>query len=516
MWKPVLCLLVVACSACPACAVEAAPVKGQKAQLKAVFVSVPAATAARIVRDLERRCRAIEFVQTEIVSEPGQPAASSASRREGTGGLDGILLFCGGLPCREHLPSGLPALLVDCTSAGSPADDFDRAEALARACGARFITAACRSDEAAAAVSESLVEKTNLFGVLKRLRGSKLITVQDHDGLNRIDQGVYYEAPIQDYDREYPEILRKQLGVELVVVRSAELNGLVAAVAEAEAEKVAKTWEQEATAVKNVKHHDILRAARSYLAQRELLRKYGADAITLDTATLTFKAYGSAKRPEFGLVAAAQPLVILELSKEYIQACCQSHIDCLVTQMIGTYLTGGSGFTGDFLNDWAFEPTGERPQDVMIVAHCGAPITPWGHGRLPYLIRDHIHNQAFGQANTPTGTTVRWPVDEAASIVKFDVFRRQVSVFTGTVLDGNSLYKDFANRICRNKLVIQLDDPESCYMLPSNPTAGAFRQCDYWPPQHRHWGGHQVAFYGNLEPAIRDFAALNGLTVNGE
>ncbi|HPM83314.1 MAG TPA: hypothetical protein PLF81_21575 [Candidatus Anammoximicrobium sp.] len=514
MWKPVLCLMAIAGTLCPADTSWAAASKTQKAQLKAVFVGVPAKTAAQIVRDLERQCPAIEFVQTETVAALANPPASAASEREGTGKLDGVLLFCGDLPHRQHLSTGLPTLLVDCTASAGPTAEFDKAVALAEQCGTRFITAAYRTGPGAAAASlESLVEKTNLFGVLKRLRGSKLITVQDHDGLNRIDQGTYYDAPIQDYDRKYPGILREHLGVEIIVVRSTELNEFVAAVPEAEAEKLAKMWEQEATEVKNVKHHDILRAARSYLAQRELLRKYDADAITLDTATLTFKAYGSAKRKEFGTVAEAQPLVIMELSKEHIQACCQSHIDCLVTQMIGTYLTGGSGFTGDFLNDWAFEPAGERPENVMIVAHCGAPITPWGHDRLPYLIRDHIHNKAFGGDNTPTGTTVQWPANEAATIVKFDVFTRQVSVFTGEVLDGNALYKDFANCICRNKLVTQIDDPENCYMLPSDPKAGAFRQCNQWDPKHRHWGGHQVAFYGNLQPAIQDLAALIGFEV---
>lgn len=516
MWKQVLCLMAIAGSASPESTAWSAPSRSEKAQLKAVFVSVPAETATKIVRDIEGRCHEVEFAQTENVAAQTSPAPSAASGRDGTGKLDGILLFCGALPHRQQLSTGLPTLLVDCTAFGSQKADFGKAVALAEECGTRFITATYRTGAAAGATEanlEPLVEKVNLFGVLKRLRGSKLITIQDHDGLNRIDQGTYYETPIQDYDREYPGILRKHLGVEIIVVRSAELNGLVAAVPEAEAEKLAKVWEQEATEVKNVKHHDILRAARSYLAQRELLKKYDADAITVDTATLTFKAYGSAKRKEFGTVAEAQPLVIMELSKQHIPACCQSHIDCLVTQMIGTYLTGGSGFTGDFLNDWAFQPTGERPENVMIVGHCGAPITLYGHDQLPYLIRDHIHSKAFGPENTPTGTTVQWPLNEAASIVKFDIFRRQVSVFAGEVLDGNSLYKDFANCICRNKLVIQIDDPDNCYMLPSNPNAGAFRQCDQWDPKHRHWGGHQVAFYGDLKPAIEDLAALIGFEV---
>ena len=380
------------------------------------------------------------------------------------------------------------------------------------------IAAACHTDVtkgASAAEIKGSTENADVLAVLERLRNSKLITIQDHDGINRIDQGIYYNVPIQDYDRDYPGMLKKYLGVEMVFVRSAEMNQQIAKIPQGEAEKITKMWIDEATEVKNVKPHDIMRAAKSYIAQRELLRKHDADAITLDTATLAFKLnrYSVDKRKEFGEVRAAQPLVIMELSKEYIPSCCQSHIDCLVTQMVGTYLTGGSGFTGDFLNDWAFKPSGARPKNVMIVAHCGAPITPYGHNRLPYLIRDHIHNKSFGPDDTPTATTVEWPVGEVASIVKFDVYRKKVSVFTGKVLDGNALYVDFANRICRNKIVIQIDDPQNCYMLPSNPNARTFRQCDYWDSKHRHWGGHQVAFYGNLKPAIKELAALIGFEV---
>ena len=500
----------------PVSAAPAAPSKGEIARLRAVFVSLSEDVAARITGTIEGKCRAVKFVQTEMVGAKAKDRTSRPAGRDSKGELDGLMLFCGGPPDRRHLLTGLPTVIVDCTRSGDQADEFNKAVALAEECGTRFITSAYHPEAGQAksgAELKSLVEKTNLLGVLKRLRHSKLITIQDHDGINRIDQGIYYHAPVQDYDRDYPGILKKHLGIEIVVVRSAELNRQVAKVPEKEAEKKARMWVDEATQVKNVKHHDIVRAARSYIAQRELLRKHDADAITLDTATLTFKAYGTAKMKGFGEVRAAQPLIIMELSKEHVPACCQSHIDCLVTQMVGTYVTGGSGFTGDFLNDWAFKPSGDRPKNVMIVAHCGAPITPYAHDRLPYLIRDHIHNTAFGAEDTPTATTVTWPPNEPASIVKFDVYRKQVSVFTGEVLDGNALYEDFANCICRNKMVIRIADPESCYMLPSNPKAGAFRQCDHWDRKHRHWGGHQVAFYGNLKPAIKDLAALIGFEV---
>ena len=516
MSRRLLCLMTIAAVLWPASAAPAAPSKSATVRLRAVFVSLSEDVADKITRTMEGKCRAVKFVQTEMVGAGAKGKTSGPTKGDGKEELDGLVLFCGGLPDKQHVLTGLPTILVDCVPSGDEAHEFCKAVALARECSTGFVTAAYHPG-AGRAESDTelkvLVEKANLLGVLKRLRHSKLITIQDHDGINRIDQGVYYHEPMRDYDRDYPGILKKRIGTEIVVVRSAELNRQVAKVPQSEAEKIARMWEGEATEVKNVKHHDILRAARSYIAQRELLREHDADAITLDTATLTFKAYGSAKMKGFGEVRAAQPLVIMELSKERIPACCQSHIDCLVTQMAGTYLTGGSGFTGDFLNDWAFEPSGERPRNVMIVAHCGAPITPYGHDRLPYLIRDHIHNTAFGAEDTPTATTVTWPPNEPASIVKFDVYRKQVSIFTGKVLNGNALYKDFANCICRNKMVIRIADPENCYMLPSNPKAGAFRQCDHWDRRHRHWGGHQVAFYGNLRPAIKDLAALIGFEV---
>jgi hypothetical protein len=510
-----LCLIVAASVAWPAGAADGEPVKAETARLKAVFVSIPANAAAKIRSVLQEKCPTIEFVQTEIappVAGGDAPATAKGDPRET---LDGLMLFCGGVLDERYWSAGLPAILVNCLPPSRTAD-FSGIVDAARRSNAKFITAACRADAVegpSASELDALAEKAKLLGVLKRLKSSKLITVQDHDGINRIDQGVYYEAPLQDYDRQYPGLLKERLGVAMIVVRSDELAREVAKIPVGEAEKIAQMWVEEATEVKNVKPHDILRAAKSYLGQRELLRKYDADALTLDTASLTFKAYGTDKMRGFGIVPESQPLTIMELSKEHIPCCCQSHIDCLVTQMIGQYISGGSGFAGDFLNDWAFPPTGDRPKNVMIVAHCGAPITPLGHEKLPYLIRDHIHNTAFGSENTPTGTTVAWPTHEAASIVKFDVYRNQVSVFEGEVLDGNALYEDFPNRICRNKIVIQIAEPQNCYMLPSNPKAGAFRQCDHWDRKHRHWGGHQVAFYGHLKQAITDLAALTGFEV---
>jgi len=181
----------------------------------------------------------------------------------------------------------------------------------------------------------------------------------------------------------------------------------------------------------------------------------------------------------------------------------------------GQYITGGNaGFDGDILNDWSFEPIGDRPKNVIIIAHCGAPITPHGDDRTPYTIRDHIMNTGVRPKHiapeaTLTAPTVTWPTDEAVSVIKFDVYRKKVSIHTGTILDGNALYRNFRDEICRNKAVIRLDNPEESYLLPSRPDEGVFRGNKWFGS----WGCHQVMFYGDLRKEIKEFAALTGFEV---
>jgi len=341
--------------------------------------------------------------------------------------------------------------------------------------------------------------------VVKKLNGAKIISIQDVDKINAIDQegmsGVWGNSPVKEYDRDYPKRLKESLGIELVIVRSGELLEEMGKVEEPAIEKLADKWIREATEIKKVTRNDVVRSARMYWGFKALLKKYAAAAITYESATLTLSEQK---------VNAWTPLSILELSKEHVPCCCQSHVDCLVTQLVGCYLTDGrTGFVGDVLNDWAFKPAGERPQNAIVIGHCGAPINPHGNDRIPYLIRDHIHSdKKWGKpTDVAEATTVTWPVDEPATVVKFDVYRKQVSVFPAKVLDGNKLFVDFPNCICRNKMLLQIEHPERCYLLPSNPKEGAFRS--WWGS----WGCHQVVFYGNLRDAIKKLAELKGFQV---
>lgn len=363
-----------------------------------------------------------------------------------------------------------------------------------------------------------LAKKPKMSDVVKRLKGAKILSVQDYDKINPLDQfgwSVTMAEEPSDYDRNYPKRLKEYLGIDIKIVRLKELNQEIDKVTEKEAGKMADVWINEATEVRRgVKRKDIMRAAKLYLGLNELYEKYDAQAVTLASWYL-FR-----KQKKLNAVPA---MAWLEFSKKHVPGSCQCHIDCLATMLIGKYITGGySGFDGDILNDWSFEPIGDRPKNVVIIAHCGAPITPHGNDRIPYEIRDHIvgvnrdkdgRHTGWAKHIPPEDTlvapTVTWPTDEAVSVIKFDVYRKKVSIHTGTILDGNALYRNFRDEICRNKMVIQIDDPEHSYLLPSRPGDEVFRGNKWFGS----WGCHQVVFYGNLRKEIKEFAALTGFEV---
>jgi hypothetical protein len=340
---------------------------------------------------------------------------------------------------------------------------------------------------------------------LERIRGSKILSIQDYDRIQPIDRGGWaqVDAPMTDYDREYPEKLMESLGLKLVLVRSGELIQEIERAEKFETERIADRWIEEAEEVKNVTREDVIRSAELYVAYRRLLERYDAHAITVSSWALI---------PD-GKIKAMPPLAEMELAKELVPCCCESLIDCTVTQMIGTYVSGRPGFVGDVLNTWGgLVPMGTPPENLVIVGHCYGPINPHGDDRVGYVIRDHVvYNNQVGQGwmsswrpdaqvqaarqlerehVTLVGITVRWPLQEVATIAKFDVYSKRVSVCTGTTIDGRSIFEDFDDRLCRTKIAVKTEVP--------------FRNAV---------GGHQVVFYGDHSARIKDLARLAGFEV---
>ena len=114
--------------------------------------------------------------------------------------------------------------------------------------------------------------------VVKQIRGAKILSVQDYDKINPLDQfgwPVTMAEEPSEYDRLYPKRLKEYLGMEIKIVRSKELNEEIAKLTQEEAEKMADLWINEATEVRRgVKRTDIIRAAKLYLGLNALHEKY--------------------------------------------------------------------------------------------------------------------------------------------------------------------------------------------------------------------------------------------------
>ena len=181
--------------------------------------------------------------------------------------------------------------------------------------------------------------------VLGKLRKSKLLTIQNNDRIHTWTRGGWanHDAPLTNYDKNYLPRLKEYFGLDAVIVKSKELIQEIGTVETKQAEKIANMWISEAKEVINVTKQDVVRSASLYIAHKELMRKYNANAITMSSWALI---------PD-GEIKAMPPLAEMELAKELIPCCCESDINALVTQMIGTYISRRPGFVGDVVSNKA-------------------------------------------------------------------------------------------------------------------------------------------------------------------
>jgi L-fucose isomerase-like protein len=346
--------------------------------------------------------------------------------------------------------------------------------------------------------------------VIEKLRHCKLLTIQDYPYLQPIDgQGGWAKLaaspPPDEYDRTYFGVLKESLGVTAEVVKAVEWYAEIDKVPPQRAEQTADAWIAEAEEVTKVTRSDIVRSASLYWACEALLEKYEADAITISSWELI---------PD-GKLKAMPPLAEMEMAKTLVPCCCESLIDCLVSQMIGTYLSGRPGFVGDQVSNW----TGLRredavrplPENYVAVGHCYGPINPHGDDRVPYAIRDHayyelqwgntdepraswraedylrVNRQMKQQQVTLAAIRVDWPTQEPVTLAKVDPYNKKAQVSAGISFDPHPFFAEFDNTVCRAKLAIETDTPFT-----------------------NRVGGHLVAFFGDLKGEFETFSRLAG------
>jgi len=440
-------------------------------------------TNEAILRKLRSECNQVDFV---VGSFPHDIADVKQN-------FDGVLTF-GRLRSYPIALTGLPTIVV-----------YNFPEFLHIPYGFFLskgkILIACidRANTCSASVSssmfEDLVEKIKFIQVLERMKESKILAVTDGpltDFFQRGDIHNVYDGDIrQKKNREeiFLNAVEKSLGVKVTKIGIEEVssNEQIQEIwfdeNHKKAEEIAKTWIAEAKGMKDTIESEVVKAAKVYLALEILMEKYNATAIAFHLRSLIKN-----PRPEDKIWPS---LGDSELQKRGIVACCQAHLNVVLTHMLAQYAFGRPSMMGDII----YEPF----NDVSIVMHCGAPWNPYGDDRrVPYVIRDHAERSVKGHSKPGVGacSEVLFPVNEPVTIWRLDVLSKTILVHTGTTVSGYSLYKDFGYLMCRSKLVAKVDT----------------KQIQRYVYQDK-FGVHRTVTFGDHRDKIKDLATLMGYTV---
>jgi hypothetical protein len=428
-----------------------------------------------ILRAIEARCDGVEFVgQTAVEQLP----TTLANVEQEVGRLDGLLYF--GAPTDQLIRIGLPIIAVH-PLWGQWQYPYDSYQ------GQRVLTACLPViPDASEAVFESRLDRiaqhVRMLQAVAWTNGLKVLIVTDKPVLGQYEPtALQLEAEGWDeYEERYLTNLG-ELGLEVVARPQDEMLAKMEAIAEAQAQEVARAWIEGAAGIRGTNESEIRKSARLYLAMKEMLDEYAADAITTEGYGV-FMSYPDGPIPSQGMPSS-------QLCTEGIVATSETLVDSLVTQQLGLFATGSTGFNGDYVID--------EGNAKAYVGHCECPFNPYGDSRrVPYAIRNLPQWSVDEQEKGGACAQVLLPAGETVTVAKISVHDKRLSLFTGQTVDGEKLFPGWYDILCRTKLAIDTDAER------------LLRNLDW-----RAFGNHRVAFYGDHRQRFKDLATLIGYQV---
>lgn len=341
--------------------------------------------------------------------------------------------------------SGYPTILVDDLYGGS--GEFLLSLAVAN-----------REDLPVVGVASSdfqdIIKKIELLRVIKSLKESRIVLVSDG----------YYELWTDIDD------VRDTFGTEVIKISTEEFNKYYSQIQKKDAEYWADLWSDNALRVEEPSEEEILKAARMYLALKEIIREKKADAITVDC----FNTVLANKIPAYPC------LPFFQLNNEGSTGICEGDIDSTLTQLMVRYLNGRPGFVND--------PVVDTAKNQVIYAHCSCVNRVYGpKGKPnPYIIRDHAEDGkgAAVQSILPTGDIV--------TTAKVNTSEKAMAIHQGKAVENVDVEK-----ACRSKLAVEA---EAKTIMNNWNVDVDFK-----------W--HRVTFFGDIREPLKDLARLLSLKV---
>ena len=437
----------------------------------------------RINTELAERCPGLTFVSS-VANGPEQ--AKTILEQDKSSDIDGYLVYqmnCWNRVVQTMATSGKPVLYADFQYGGSGGFLVYTAGFLRnQAPNVGFVASSRFEDLAEAVKCFALVKKggsvSDFVTATARVRTTRtpgpgnltckadaVKTLSPKECLARMKECKILAVRDQNSGPADPI-----MGIPMERVSFAEVNEAWKAADKDESRAVARRWRKNANVVIDVSRDTLETSAAMYLGMKAVLKKHGANAITINCLG---GFYGNH-------IHAYPCLGFHQLNNEGLVGGCECDVRSAATMTAITALTQGRpGYISD--------PVIDTSKRQIIYAHCVASNKVFGPDgpTNPFEILTHSEDRQ--------GASVRsiLPLDYMTTTLEMDQKKKQVLFHQGKAVDN-----DRNDRACRTKLAVEpVGDIEKLFTM--------------WD----QWGWHRVTFYGDLKEPVYGLADALGYKV---
>ena len=435
---------------------------------------------------LTKACPGVQFLPVTVQNADEAKKVVAANDK-----VDGYLVYVVGMwsGAPPHITAaGLPTVLVDDLYAGS--GEFLITNAAARRAGQKVVGVSSSR-------FEEVIDAARCFELLKK--PGKTVedfmaagnaawkkSIKPTGGMKCAKDEVRAIAPAECQRKlkdstilvvgNNPQALMKAIqdvfGTKVVYIDFKELDEAYDRADRDEAAQWADRWMKAAEKIVEPSREEIVRSGAMYLAKLALLKKYNAQAITINCLG---GFYG-------GHIKAYPCLGFAQLNDDGLVGACESDLISTISMLTMSYLTGRPGYISD--------PVIDTSTNQIIYAHCVAPTRVFGpKGKAnPYHIRNHSEDRK--------GAVVRslMPLGYMTTTLEFHPLRKQVILH-----QGKSVANIDDDKACRTKLAVEVKG-----------------DIDRLMSEWDQWGWHRVTFYGDLKEPTEQMADTLGMKVVAE
>lgn len=435
-----------------------------------------------LLKKLQGACEGVEFISRDLRDGYDKLLKEMEDKKNE---IDGVLIVGArtrlnrhAMPGTEQDPlafTGLPTIVVQNLFKLQPSP-FELYDKQGNVLTAYLDREAILAPERSQAMFDDLLAKINLMKALRRMKEARILFIANPAANFSLSD---YKVFPPRYNDIYRGRLKEAFGTDIITRDIKELVEVYMDMGDEEAKKIARVWIDESEGMADMTEEGVVESAKLYLAMEVFRKECDASAVLVqglhEECVFTHLSMG-----------------MMEFQKHGIIGSYQAQLDAVLAQMLGYYMVGRMSYLHDVIMD-VFN-------NVSIHAHCGCPIrNVWGEKDLPYKIRDYTTGKWHEESLSRDGAVpaVEFPVGVPVTIWKVQAIEKRILVYTGVSVDGNTLYKEFDDILCRNKLILKLDDAEKVQ--------------NRW--NVREYGCHKTATFGDLRKPIKQLGKLIGFEV---